>query len=66
MIYIGTSGWQYSSWRGNFYPKELPQREWLRHYAGSLPIVYPVPAREAVSSVMGTMLALAPSPVLQP
>jgi alkanesulfonate monooxygenase SsuD/methylene tetrahydromethanopterin reductase-like flavin-dependent oxidoreductase (luciferase family) len=31
-----------------------------------LPVVYPVPARDAVSSVMATMLALGPSPALQP
>jgi len=37
------------------------------HRAGAdLAVVYPVPAREPVSSVMGTILALAPSPVLQP
>ena len=38
----------------------------LRDAGADLPIVYPVPAREPVSSVMGTMLALAPTPVLQP
>jgi uncharacterized protein YecE (DUF72 family) len=30
---VGTSGWQYPSWRGLFYPRELPQRDWLGHYA---------------------------------
>jgi uncharacterized protein YecE (DUF72 family) len=33
MLRIGTSGWQYRSWRGPFYPPERPQREWLEHYA---------------------------------
>ncbi|GAA1747404.1 DUF72 domain-containing protein [Luedemannella helvata] len=33
MIYIGTSGWQYRSWRGRFYPGDLPVRLWLDHYA---------------------------------
>jgi 5,10-methylenetetrahydromethanopterin reductase len=37
-----------------------------RDAGADVPIVYPVPARDPVSSVMGTMLALAPSPVLQP
>lgn len=32
-VLIGTSGWQYASWRGRFYPASLPQRSWLEHYA---------------------------------
>lgn len=31
-ILIGTSGWSYHHWRGNFYPKELPNERWLEHY----------------------------------
>jgi uncharacterized protein YecE (DUF72 family) len=31
--HIGTSGWQYASWRGAFYPEDLPQRDWLACYA---------------------------------
>jgi uncharacterized protein YecE (DUF72 family) len=31
--YIGTSGWSYPSWKNLFYPKEIPQREWLAYYA---------------------------------
>lgn len=31
--WIGTSGWQYRSWKGRFYPDDLPQRRWLEHYA---------------------------------
>jgi uncharacterized protein YecE (DUF72 family) len=30
---IGCSGWQYKHWKGDFYPAELPQREWLEYYA---------------------------------
>jgi uncharacterized protein YecE (DUF72 family) len=33
VIHVGTSGWQYRDWRGRFYPRELPQRRWLEHYA---------------------------------
>ena len=33
MLWIGTSGWQYADWRGCFYPREVPQRLWLEHYA---------------------------------
>jgi uncharacterized protein YecE (DUF72 family) len=32
-LYIGTSGWQYDSWRGRLYPKEVPKARWLEHYA---------------------------------
>lgn len=32
-IYVGTSGYNYKHWSdGVFYPKGLPQREWLEHY----------------------------------
>ncbi|MFN2582487.1 MAG: DUF72 domain-containing protein [Candidatus Dormibacteria bacterium] len=30
---MGTSGWQYASWRERFYPKGVPQRRWLPYYA---------------------------------
>ncbi|TML01747.1 MAG: DUF72 domain-containing protein [Actinobacteria bacterium] len=39
MIFVGTSGWQYASWRGRFYPKGVPQRAWLAHYATHFPVV---------------------------
>src|SRR5439155_11787128 len=39
MIFVGTSGWQYASWRGRFYPKGVPQRAWLAHYANHFPVV---------------------------
>jgi uncharacterized protein YecE (DUF72 family) len=32
MIYVGTSGWQYDSWRNRFY-KGVPKRAWLEHYS---------------------------------
>ncbi|WP_432828066.1 DUF72 domain-containing protein [Dactylosporangium sp. CA-092794] len=35
MMRIGTSGWQYKDWRGRFYPREVPQRLWLEHYAAA-------------------------------
>src|SRR5207244_8133352 len=46
-----------------------PARRRLQEYrdAGAdLPVVYPVPVLEPVSSLMGTMMALAPSPELEP
>lgn len=32
-VLIGTSGWMYRDWRERFYPKGVPQRLWLEHYA---------------------------------
>ncbi len=31
--YTGTSGWTYAGWRGPFYPRDLPARDWLSWYA---------------------------------
>ena len=33
MIHLGTSGYVYDHWRHLFYPKGLPARRWLEHYA---------------------------------
>ena len=33
MIYLGTSGFSYDDWVGNFYPVGMPKREWLIYYA---------------------------------
>jgi uncharacterized protein YecE (DUF72 family) len=32
-IRIGCSGWNYAHWRERVYPKGLPPRRWLEHYA---------------------------------
>lgn len=32
-VRIGTSGWEYAHWRGDFYPAELPKRRWFEFYA---------------------------------
>lgn len=37
--WIGTSGWQYASWRGTFYPDRLAQKGWLEHYAERFEVV---------------------------
>jgi uncharacterized protein YecE (DUF72 family) len=37
--YVGTSGWQYRSWRGPFYDKDVPQRAWLKQYGTVFPVV---------------------------
>ena len=38
-VEVGTSGWVYSSWRGDFYPAGLAQSAWLSHYAESFSTV---------------------------
>lgn len=32
-IRIGTSGWNYREWRGDFYPADVPLHKWLGFYA---------------------------------
>jgi uncharacterized protein YecE (DUF72 family) len=55
-IRIGCSGWQYKHWRGDFYPKELPLKGWLDHYARTFDTVeinnsfYMLPRPEAASA----------------
>lgn len=53
-VFVGTSGWTYSEWRGVFYPPLLKQRDLLGYYAGRFPTVeinttfYRVPSRTLV------------------
>jgi uncharacterized protein YecE (DUF72 family) len=35
-VFIGTSGWAYSSWKPGFYPPALPQKKFLEYYATQL------------------------------
>jgi uncharacterized protein YecE (DUF72 family) len=39
VIFVGTSGWQYDSWKGEFYPRGLPQPQWLDYYARRFAVV---------------------------
>ena len=34
VFFIGTSGWTYDHWRGNFYPPDLAKSRWLNFYVG--------------------------------
>ena len=51
---IGTSGWQYDGWQGDFYPQDLPNDEWLAFYAKHFDTVeinntfYQLPAAETL------------------
>jgi uncharacterized protein YecE (DUF72 family) len=54
-VRVGCSGWNYPHWRERVYPKGLPQRAWLEHYATLFDTVevnntfYRLPARSAVA-----------------
>jgi uncharacterized protein YecE (DUF72 family) len=39
MIWIGTSGYNYSEWKGSFYPADLPASKMLPYYAARFPTV---------------------------
>ncbi len=51
-LYVGTSGFSYPSWRGDFYPTDARQRDFLHLYAERLPSVelnatfYQLPSEE--------------------
>lgn len=51
--FIGTSGWHYEHWRGNFYPSDLAKTKWLDFYAAHFKTVelnnsfYRLPSEQA-------------------
>jgi uncharacterized protein YecE (DUF72 family) len=55
-VRIGCSGWNYPHWRERVYPKGLPPKRWLEHYATLFDTVevnntfYRLPRRDAVAS----------------
>jgi uncharacterized protein YecE (DUF72 family) len=55
-VWIGTSGWTYSGWRGEFYPPDLAAKNFLRFYAGEFHTTeingsfYRTPSLEAVAA----------------
>jgi uncharacterized protein YecE (DUF72 family) len=38
-VRIGTSGWEYRHWAGDFYPKGVPRERWLEHYVAEFDTV---------------------------
>jgi uncharacterized protein YecE (DUF72 family) len=54
-VRVGCSGWNYAHWRERVYPRGLPQRRWLEHYARLFDTVevnatfYRLPTRSAVA-----------------
>jgi uncharacterized protein YecE (DUF72 family) len=55
-VRIGCSGWNYPHWREVVYPRGLPQRRWLEHYATLFDTVevnntfYRLPSQDAVAA----------------
>ena len=55
-VWVGCSGWNYPHWRGAVYPKGLPARRWLEHYATLFDTVevnntfYRLPSRSSVAN----------------
>ena len=55
-ILIGTSGWHYDSWRGPFFPPDLPLKQQLSYYATRFQtaelngVFYRTPTRQAVEA----------------
>jgi uncharacterized protein YecE (DUF72 family) len=38
-LHVGTSGYSYKEWKGNFYPEDMPAKEMLSYYSRRLPAV---------------------------
>jgi len=63
-FFIGTSGWQYKSWRGDFYPRELPVKSWLAYCAENFNSIevnssfYHLPKPEVLRSWAATVLPI--------
>src|ERR1043166_8446828 len=38
-LHVGTSGYSFKEWKGNFYPEDLPAKEMLSYYSRRLPAV---------------------------
>ncbi|HKE59009.1 MAG TPA: DUF72 domain-containing protein [Pyrinomonadaceae bacterium] len=38
-LYVGTSGYSYKEWKGNFYPEKLAAKDMLQYYGTRLPAV---------------------------
>lgn len=53
-VHVGTMGWSYSFWKGNFYPEDLPTNEFLSYYAKQFSTVevdntfYRIPSKQNV------------------
>ena len=54
-VHVGTMGWSYDFWKGNFYPENLTSKEFLAYYAkqfGSVEVdstFYRIPRAQTVT-----------------
>jgi uncharacterized protein YecE (DUF72 family) len=54
-LHVGTMGWSYDFWKGNFYPENLPSKEYLSYYASQFGTVevdstfYRIPRKQSVA-----------------
>jgi uncharacterized protein YecE (DUF72 family) len=54
-LHVGTMGWSYGFWKGNFYPENLSSKEYLAYYASQFSTVevdstfYRIPRKQSVS-----------------
>lgn len=54
-VHIGTSGFVYDHWARNFYPEDLPRKDWFAHYAARFDTVeinntfYRMPSSDVVA-----------------
>ena len=55
-LFLGSSGWSYKDWAGNFYPSTLPRNKFLIHYSTVFNTVevdstfYAVPSKQVVEN----------------
>ncbi|MDN5867114.1 MAG: DUF72 domain-containing protein [Candidatus Nitrosocosmicus sp.] len=53
-FYLGYSGWSYEGWKGNFYPKDINNKNYLEYYSKYFKFVevdstyYHIPSRSTV------------------
>jgi uncharacterized protein YecE (DUF72 family) len=58
-IYVGTSGWSYKEWKGEFYPLKLPQEDMLKFYGSRFSAVevnnsfYRIPSEKVLAGWAG-------------
>jgi len=63
-IFVGTSGWAYSSWKPDFYPPKLPSKKFLEYYAtqlNSVEVNYTFRQLPSQSTLEGWLAATGPT-----
>ncbi len=60
-LYAGTSGWAYPSWKPEFYPEKLPQKNFLKHYTTQLNTVEVIEALARADRLGPVLFQLPPN-----